>query len=331
MSHIRSIRPTRLLLVLALVAAAACSTTTQELLKVPLLTTEVSVVDEAGKPVSGAVVQVVNGEQTTTGADGHATVHFGSLGLYTVRVSAPDRGSATFTATMPLDRAKVRTIRLVKQQDMNINVNVTGLGSLMGGMVQGFYPILFQSLFAANGYSMEMGPYQPGEWTEWRLNPGDGEPVVLRKAYLKRLANGNEWWQIRIPGDKPEETMVMELLFSKDKHSIRRMRQRIGTEEAKEVPVTESWYTAPTKLTPESLEGSVTRRAVKVTVAAGTFTADRLEFAAGAGQSTLRLWRARGVPGAVVKSEVVDAGGQVGWSTELTAYGKGAATELASY
>jgi len=324
-------RPTRLLIALAWVATAACSSVTQDLLKIPLLSTEVSVVDEAGQPVVGAVVQVVNGEQTTTDSDGHATVRFGSLGVFTVRVSAADQGSATFAATMPLDRAKVRTIRLVKQQD--ININVAGLGNLMGGMMQGFYPLMFQSLFAANGYSMEMSTYQPGEWTEWQLSTGDGdkEPVTMRKACLKRLAGGDEWWQIRIPGDKPDETMVMEVLFSKEKGSIRRMRQKTGTGEAKEMPVTESWYTAPMKLTPESVEGSITHRSEKVTVPAGSFTADRMEFAAGMSEGTLRLWRAKGVPGDVVKSEVTDADGQVGWATTLTAYGKGATTELGSY
>jgi len=324
------VRLTHLLIAVALVATTACSTT-QELLKIPLLTTEVSVVDEAGQPVAGAVIQVVNGEQTTTDSDGHATVHFSSLGVFMVRVSAADRGSASFTATMPLDRAKVRTIRLVKQQD--ININVAGLGNLMGGMMQGFYPLMFQSLFAANGYSMEMSTYQPGEWTEWQLTTGNGdeEPVAMRKACLKRLASGDEWWQIRIPGNKPDETMVMEVLFSKEKRSIRRMRQRIGTGEAKEMPVTESWYTAPMKLTPESVEGSITHRSEKVTVPAGSFTADRMEFAAGMGEGTLRLWRAKGVPGDVVKSEVTDSDGQVGWTTTLTAYGKGATTELGSY
>ncbi len=334
MHRVHPIHRTHLLIAVALVATAACSTVTQDLLKVPLLTTEVSVVDEAGQPVAGAVVQVVNGEQTTTDSDGHATVHFASLGVFTVRVSAADRGSATFAATMPLDRAKVRTIRLVKQQDININVaGLNSLGNLMGGMVQGFYPLMFQSLFAANCTSMEMSRYQPGEWTEWQLTTGDtdNKPVTMRKACLKRLANGDEWWQIRVPGDKPDETMVMEVLFSKEKRSIRRMRQRIGKGEAKEMPVTESWYTAPAKLTPESVEGSITRRSVQVTVPAGRFTADRLEFAAGVGEGSLHLWRAKGVPGEVVKSEVADADGQVGWATVLTAYGKGAATELGSY
>ncbi len=331
MHRVHPIHPTRLLIAVALAAAAACSSVTQDLLKIPLLTTEVSVVDEAGQPVAGAVVQVVNGEQTTTDSDGHATVHFGSLGVFTVRVSAADRGNATFAATMPLDRAKVRTIRLVKQQD--ININVAGLGNLMGGMMQGFYPLMFQSLFAANGYSMEMSRYQPGEWTEWQLTTGgkDDKPVAMRKACLKRLANGNEWWQIRIPGDQPDETMVLEVLFSKEKRSIRRMRQRIGKGDAKEMPVTESWYTAPAKLTPESVEGSITHRSVKVTVPAGRFTADLLEFAAGVGEGSLHLWRAKGVPGDVVKSDVTDADGQVGWATLLTAYGKGATTELGSY
>jgi hypothetical protein len=198
----------------------------------------------------------------------------------------------------------------------------------MGGQI---YPLLFQSLFVTNGYSMEMAAYEPGQWTEWQVRTGDKDkPMVMRKAFLTRLENGQEWWQIKLPGEKKDEGMTMEVLFSQGKDSLRRMRQKTGTEEAREVPVSEGWYSKPVQLTPESMEGAVKTRGTAVEVPAGSYQADVMEFS-NLGGGALRMWRVTKVPGGVVKTEVAEPGGRVGWRNELSATGNGAKTELASY
>lgn len=123
--------------------------------------------------------------------------------------------------------------------------------------------------------------------------------------------------------------MLMEVLFSDKHESIRRMRQKFGSEAPKEVPVTEGWYTSPMQLTPESIEGSVVKKGVSVSVPAGTFTCDQLEFGVAQGM-TLRLYRNVNVPGGVVKYEMVGEDKDV-YSGELTSFGNGATTQLGSY
>lgn len=330
--------PWRLTTLWALLAllAGGCAGPTESLLKVPFLSVTVKAVDEADAPLAGARVESSNGNEATTDAQGLASLSLGTLGVNTITVTAEGRAPAVFQVTMPLDRGKTLTARLGKPVQIAAPVTIGvggaggfmgGLGALMGGQL---YPLLFQSLFVTQGYSMELSTYEPGQWTEWQVRSGDDEPMVMRKAFLKRLENGQEWWQMKLPGKKGDEGMTMEVLFAKGKDSLRRMRQKMGSEEAREVPVAEGWYSKPTQLTPESMEGAMKERAVDVKVPAGSYKADLMEFS-NLGGGALRMWRVTQVPGGVVKSEVAEPGGQVGWRSELSATGTGATTELGSY
>jgi hypothetical protein len=151
----------------------------------------------------------------------------------------------------------------------------------------------------------------------------------MKKAFLKRLDNGQEWWQL-VVSNEDDGDLLMEVLFSAGRQSIRRLRQQMGDGEPEEVPVSEGWYVAPMELTPESLEGAVTQRAVSVEVPAGTYRADILEFGS-LGAGLIRAWRAQGVPGGLVKSEGVDPDGDISMRNKLTGSGDGAATLLSSY
>ncbi len=72
------------------------------------------------------------------------------------------------------------------------------------------------------------------------------------------------------------------------------------------------------------------KKGVSVTVPAGTFTCDQLEFAVG-GNLTLRMWRSTNVPGGIVKYEMADQDGNAIYTGELNSTGNGAATQLGSY
>lgn len=311
-----------------------CSGTTGKLAKVPFMSIKVNVIDEKDQPIAGALVEASDGQKATTGADGLATLKLGTLGVSTVTVMAQDRAPSSFTVTMPMDRGKTMTARLGQPIEMSTNINIsTNIGGGFGGMMVGqIYPMLFQSLFVAYGYNMEFIPYTLGQWTEWHLKTeGDDKPAVMRRAFLHLSESKEEWWQMKLQGETADEDLLIEVMFNKDRESLRRMRQKMGQEEPKEVPVTEGWYTRPMELTPESLQGAVKKTDLSLTVPAGTFNADMLEFATMGTQGAVRLYRSKDVPGGLVKAEYVGAKGKLEWSSELSSYGSGAKTELGSY
>ena len=314
------------LLLLTGMLSTSCST----LMQAKLLTVTIAVVDENDQPITGAIVESSNGQQSTTGSDGKVKLKFSSIGIHAITVIAQDRAPATLSITMPVDMGKTKTARLGKTVDMSVSLNITGNINLnMLGITAGaLYPFIFQALFTYNGYNLELAPFEPGEWTEW-ISGDEGDQSVMHKAFLKRLANGQEWWQVSLSDDDGEDLM-MEVLFSKGRQSVRRLRQRMGDGEAEEVPVSEGWYTAPIDLTPESLEASVQQKGVSVKVPTGTYTADILEFGS-LGSGSIRMWRAKGVPGGLVKIETLDPDGDVAATSVLKATGKGAQTELDSY
>ncbi|GAB4250417.1 carboxypeptidase-like regulatory domain-containing protein [Deferrisoma sp.] len=319
--------------VLCVVAVAGCGGTTDTLLKIPFLSVTVKALDEGDRPIAGARVEASDGQQTVTDAEGLAILKFGTLGVHTITVAAEGRAPTTLSVSMPMDRGKTLVARLGKPVEVGAGIVVGGGGGFFGGLMGAqLYPVLFQSMFAVYGYSMDLGAYAPGQWTEWEMRyGGDDEPLVLRKAFLTRLPNGQEWWQLKLTGETPEDNLVLEVLFSPDRGSLRRMRQKVGGGEPQEVPVAEGWYHEPVELTPESIEGAVKQRGVTVRVPAGTFRADLMEFAAMGAGDAVRLWRVDAVPGRVVQVQLVEEGGTVAWESRLRAHGTGATTELGSY
>ncbi len=279
----------------------------------------------------GAVVHCSCGETVTVDSSGVANLHFSDIGPYYVSVVYQDRVISSYNISMPSDGGKTFTSNYMPAAQVTNTPETTppeNENSGMAMMMTRLYPILFQYMFSAYGYSMELNPYQQGQYTNWTIEGKNGKPFETRKAYLTKTADGKEWWGLTYISQK--DSIVMEVMFSENQQSIRRMRQKFGNESPKEVPVTEGWYTAPMQLTPESVEGAVVKKATSLTVPAGTFTCDQLEFAVG-GDLTLRMWRAANVPGGVVKYEMVDKSGESIYSGELESTGTGATTQLGSY
>jgi hypothetical protein len=321
------------------VFAIACSmlmlvscSTMSNISSIPLFKVSVKAVDEADAPVAGAIVESSNGLKATTGADGIAELKFSSLGVHMITVVAQNRAPANFSVTMPMDMNKTMTARLGKPLEAGAGANVNIGGNMSGMFLTALYPMIFQSMFTAYGYNMELVPFKQGEWTEWNYRSGGkkGKDMVMRKGYLTKLDNNQEWWQVQMKGEKKGSDLVFEVLFSAGRQSIRRMRQQTGEGQASEVPVTEGWYSAPMQLTPESMEGAVTKKGVDVQVPAGQFKADLLEFAYMGSAGKVRMWRVKDVPGGVVRVEI-SHGSEAEWVTELKEYGGGAKSLLASF
>ncbi len=297
-------------------------------LGIPLFSMKVKVLAQNDSALVGAVVGCSNGETVTVDSTGIAKLNFSEVGPYYISVRYQDNLIESYNVSMPSDGGKTLTANYVPTPASGNETTSAGGGNYFAMMGARFYPLLFQYVFSAYGYSIDLGKYKPGQYTDWQIGTDGKENFQTRKAYLKKLSNGEEWWQVDF--QTKADSMLMEVLFSDKQQSIRRMRAKFGSESPKEVPVTEGGYTSPAQLTPESIEGAVVKRKVNVTVPAGTFTCDRLEFGLAQG-FTLRLWRTSDVPGRVVKYEMVGNNNKDIYSAELTAYGDGATTELGSY
>ncbi len=292
-----------------------------------LFSMKVKVLGPNDAALVGAVVSSSSGETVTVDTSGVAKLNFSDVGPYYIVVRYQDNVIASYNVSMPSDGGKTLTANYVPGATPSAGEGAAGNNyfAMMGARL---YPLLFQYVFNAYGYSIDLSKYQPGQYTEWQISTNGEKQFSTRKAYLTKLPNGQEWWQVSFQANK--DSMLMEVLFSDKQQSIRRMRAKFGNEAPKEVPVTEGWYTSPMQLTPESIEGSVVKKGVSVTVPAGTFTCDQLEFGVAQG-FTLRMWRTPDVPGGVVKYEMTGDNGKDLYSGELKSFGTGAATVLGSY
>ena len=295
-----------------------------------LFSMKVKALGPKNAPLVGAVVSCSNGESVTIDSSGVATLKFSDVGPYYISVRYEDNLVASYNVSMPSDGGKTLTANYIPTPaPTGGNAGVAAEGgnyfSMMGARL---YPLLFQYAFNAYGYSIDLGRYEPGQYTGWQISTDGKDDFLTRKAYLTKLPNGEEWWQVSFR--TKSDSMLIEVLFSDKLQSIRRMRARFGNESPKEVPVAEGWYTSPMQLTPESLEGAIVKKNVSVTVPAGTFTCDQLEFGLMQG-FTLRLWRTQDVPGKVIKYEMVGNNHNDIYTAEMTAYGDGARTQLGSY
>lgn len=307
---------------------------------IPFLGVTVRAVDEADNPLAGVTVYSSAGERQLTAADGQVRLSFTAIGNYTINVEATERMPMTLQANFPLDAGKTLTARLAKivpappllpsaaakVSGSGPFPDVAGLSTLFSTQL---YPMIFHSLFSAGGFSLDLAPYEPGAWTEWRVNgdPADESALLLRKALLKRLATGEEWWQVRVQGDEERQSLLFEVLFSADKQTIRRMRQAGRDGKPAEIPVNSGWYVPPRKLSSASLAAALSKRDETIKVPAGSYRADRYDLATPESTGKIRLWQTKGVPGGVVKTLMFDEGTEEAWRAELTASGSGARSE----
>lgn len=317
-----------LLTIIAALLVMGCAMPGASMLnKVPINSVQVEVLDAEGNPIPGAQVEASNGRKSSTDAAGMTTIRFGTVGIHNITVLADNYMPNNMVITMPKDNGSTITARLTNEVEIGA-ISFTGIN--FGAM--SMYPMMFNYLFTGYGYQLELEDYPEGGWTEWRTD--DNEDSYMRKAFLKKLDNGQEWWQITLKGDSDneEERYIAEVLFSEGRESIVRMREKIGENEAQEKPVSEGWYSSPQQLTEESIEGALTERGVSVSVPADSFTADLLNFGVAPGIS-MKMWRvsAEQVPGAIVKYEYAEEEEGESSTMELVDFGTDATSLLESF
>jgi hypothetical protein len=187
----------------------------------------------------------------------------------------------------------------------------------------------FNYAFSAGGLWAGQQGYKPGEYTKFKWTMGDDEPIVMERAYLKKLDDGKQWW--RVSWEDSEGAWIWEALIDPDTGQMVRMRARDADGNEGEVPVSgQVVYMAPAELTKESVQGATVGKE-KVTVPAGTFQSDHVVYMAATGEGQAEFWLAPQVPGGVVKYLISQKGEGAVWSSELVEYGKNADTILNSY
>jgi len=222
------------------------------------------------------------------------------------------------------------------------------LGAVWGPQMMQFYTgYLFSLAFHSGSYAPAGEVYDPGEWTKWRIVQTDqeGPPPEFERAFIRREADGSEWWRVRYvvigddgSGNMVPDTILLEGKFSPDRSQLVRLRGKMpGDAQANEMPVEEGTYgySEPIPLTEESLQGA-TVGTESVSVPAGTFTARHVRYGAMGGGGTTEWWLNDAVPGGMVKysstsSQEPTADGDTpdpyNYTVELVAHGSGATSD----
>lgn len=319
-----------ILLLLGSWLSISCTSGTRMLNKVPVNSVDIRVTDTDGEPVKGAAVESSNGRSTATDSSGVANVRFGSVGVFTVTAAADDFAPANIVVTMPVDRGETIEMQLAPAVDYS-----GWTAGIQNIAAQNMQSIIAAYLFNSYGYPLELEDYEEGEWTEWRLTETEEteDPIMLRKAFLKREENGQEWWQV-VVGSEDEPDYIAELLFDENRESIRRIREQFEDGEPEERPVREGLITERVEYTEESMEAAKDETGVTVEVPSGEFEADRYRFAS-APDVSLLMWKNNDIPGAVIRYEhrVEDGDESVsaGFKSELTDYGSNAESLLNTF
>ena len=210
-------------------------------------------------------------------------------------------------------------------------------------MMQFYTGYLFSLAFHSGSYAPAGDVYEPGEWTRWRIvqTGQEGPAPEYERAFLRREADGSEWWRVRYvvfgddgSGQMKPDTILLEGKFSADRSQLVRLRGKMpGDAQANEMPVEEGTYgySEPIPLTEESLEGA-TIGTESVSVPAGTFSAQHVRYG-NVGGGTIEWWLSDNVPGGTVKQSNTSAQESssdgttpdpYNYTVELIAHGTGA-------
>jgi len=187
----------------------------------------------------------------------------------------------------------------------------------------------FSYAFSAGGMWAGQTGYKPGEFTKFQWTMKGETPIVIERACLRELDDGNQWW--RVSWKDSEGLWIWESLIDIQNSQMLRMRARDPDGNEGEVPVSgEAVYIPATELTRESVQGAIADKG-KVDVPAGSFQADHVVYMAGSDGAQIEFWLVPQIPGGVVKYLISQKGEGVLWNSELLDYGRKAETVLNSY
>jgi hypothetical protein len=191
----------------------------------------------------------------------------------------------------------------------------------------------------ATGANVLDAPYEPGQWTRWRMSSSDDDGYTIERAFLSRTDDGGEWWRYKTVsgGNTSPDTVLLEGLFKPQSEGVLqlvRMRGRMpGETEANEMMVPQQMAMVSTlgmfgmRPTEESVEGA-TVGTERTTTPAGAYTAKLVRFGGAGGKQ--EWWLAEEIPGGWVRYKASAPDGEAAFTMELVAHGTGATSELGS-
>ncbi len=189
--------------------------------------------------------------------------------------------------------------------------------------------IIFSYTFAPGGLWVSKNTFDPGEYTKFRMTEDGENNIIIERAYLKKLENGNQWW--RSAWEEGEDKWIYEALISADDGQLLRLRARDVDGNEGEIPVTDQTITiSPTTLSEESIEGA-TIDAETIESPAGTFQTDHVQYMAVDTDGAIDWWISDEVPGGVVKYQLTDKDDEIVWTNILIEKGSDATTILNSF
>ncbi|MEF8941994.1 MAG: hypothetical protein V5B78_04290 [Desulfohalobiaceae bacterium] len=151
--------------------------------------------------------------------------------------------------------------------------------------------------------------FAPGEWTKWKITPGEEQKYITELASLKQAKDNKKWWRIKTETDKGD-TFIYEALIHSDNYTIRRLRSNINDQQPRELPVRENThvYNRPMELTEESIQAAIVGNE-KIDVPAGTFKTKHIRYGTPSTQGKINIWMNKDVPGGVVKYNLIQSEG----------------------
>lgn len=124
-----------------------------------LFSMKIEVRGASNAPLIGAIVSCSNGETVTIDSSGIATLHFSDIGVYHIVVRYQDQIISSYNVSMPSDGGKTLTANYVPAAAPSAGNSGEGMNTgsnyfaMMGPRL---YPILFQYVFNAYGYSVDL-------------------------------------------------------------------------------------------------------------------------------------------------------------------------------
>ncbi|MCF7885780.1 MAG: hypothetical protein K9M80_04720 [Candidatus Marinimicrobia bacterium] len=189
--------------------------------------------------------------------------------------------------------------------------------------------VVFTYAFAPGGLWISKDSFTPGEYAKFKMDNEENSHIVIEKAFLKKLDNGNEWW--RISWKDEQDIWIYEALLSPEEGRVLRLRAKDAKGNQGEVPVTnQSVYMQPTQVTEESIEGAKIGEET-ITTPAGTFNTDHIRYIATTSSGSTDWWLTPKVPGGVVKYQMRDENKDVVWTSTMIEKGTTATSQLESY
>lgn len=198
---------------------------------------------------------------------------------------------------------------------------------------------LMAAYFWAGGYWLAWHPYQPGEWTRWKHEihqasdsnrGGPEQPVLVEKAFLRREADGSEWWRLKAVPEERENAAIFEALFAPERVRIVRLLARMGDGQVQEITFEEGQDELPPVqgFDPQAIEDHAVGT-VELATGSLQLSANHVRFEAHDG-GQVDFFFSKNVPGGLVKYEFKNRQGDR-YTIQLTAHGTGATTELGAY